>query len=253
MSRQFHLTPLLITLMTWYSISSAAEPTRNVGGEVNDDEVARVVRSLPKVSDDDIERAAGRAKTPTAKALLSSPVPSVPRTETLPFPANSKDVDLGAVTKGYEKSVDEMMAGSSVLSQQPTLLIFVSFTLSDGTLQRLVEQAARASGSLVLRGVTNGSLKETVLRVQKLIGNKNVAIKIDPQAFERFAITQAPTFVLIRAGAEPVSCGDSRCLRPDSFVSVAGDVSLGYALERIKSAAPAFRSEAAHFLTRLGG
>jgi conjugal transfer pilus assembly protein TrbC len=131
--------------------------------------------------------------------------------------------------------------------------VFVSFSLPPATLSRLVEQAERASATLVLRGLTETSLKQTVLRVQKLIGARQVAFQIDPQAFERFGIVHTPTFVLVRQGVQARPCNDAQCMPAASFVSASGDVSLDYALEFIERSAPAFGNEAREFLRRLRG
>jgi conjugal transfer pilus assembly protein TrbC len=39
-------------------------------------------------------------------------------------------------------------------------------------------------------------MRQTVAVVQELIGKRRVAWVIDPEAFTRFAVRQAPTFVL---------------------------------------------------------
>jgi conjugal transfer pilus assembly protein TrbC len=64
------------------------------------------------------------------------------------------------------------------------------------SLQLLTDQAARAGAVLVLRGLKSQSMRQTVAAVQELIGKRRVAWVIDPEAFTRFAVRQAPTFVL---------------------------------------------------------
>ena len=88
-------------------------------------------------------------------------------------------------------------------------------------------------------------------QVQALIGRRNVAVQIDPVAFDRFAIARVPSFVLVRDGTRPVSCAAGSCAPPEAFLRTAGDVSLDYALDHMQRAAPAFRADAAPFLTRL--
>jgi conjugal transfer pilus assembly protein TrbC len=129
---------------------------------------------------------------------------------------------------------------------------FVSLGIPDATMQRLVEQAERAHAVLVLRGIERDSIRETVLRVQRLIGNRQVSFQIDPQAFERYGISKVPTFALVRAGALAQKCAEHACMPGDSFASVAGDVSLDYALAHIQKSAPRFAKEAQVFLTRMG-
>lgn len=220
---------------------------------VTDADVERVKRGLEAPTDAQIERAIRGLHQPTEREIATSPTPSTPRVDALPRPAVPADVDLGSITQGYAPAIKQALASGAALSQKPSLLIFVSFSMPEPTLARLVDQAARSAATLVLRGLTESSLKQTVARVQQLIGSLKVAFQIDPQSFERFSVDQTPTFVLIRSGAQPVSCGEAKCLPADSFVSVSGDVSLDYALEHIQRQAPGFTDEAGHFLRGLRG
>ncbi len=220
---------------------------------VTDADVQRVQRSIKAPTNAQIERAIRGLPQPTERDIAATPARSMPRVDALPTPAVPADVDLGSITRGYAPAIEQALASGAALSQKPSLLIFVSFSMPEATLARLVDQAVRSSATLVLRGLTESSLKRTVARVQQLIGTRKVAFQIDPQSFERFSVVQTPTFVLIRAGAQPVSCGEAQCLSNESFVSVSGDVSLDYALEHIQRQAPRFTGEAGHFLRGLRG
>ncbi len=118
-------------------------------------------------------------------------------------------------------------------------------------LRRLVDQAVDARATLYLRGLVGGSLKETVARVQPLLGDRRGALEIDPRAFDRFAVATTPTFVLVRGGAKEAACGADGCRAPEAFAKVAGDVSLDYALELMQRSAPDMAATAGLFLTRL--
>ncbi len=219
---------------------------------VTDADVARVRRSQPNVTDQDIEHAQQKYRMPTEQELRRVPVPSAPRLDALPRPASSPAVDLEALAKGYAASTDPMHAVPA-MSSGPELLIFVSFSMPPATLQRLVDQAAKTHASLVLRGFVNGSLGDTVARVQALIGKRQVAFQIDPQAFDRFSVSHTPTFVLVRDGSQAQPCSAGRCLPSDAFAATAGDVSLDYALEFIERGAPRFAAQAHGYLQKLRG
>ena len=221
--------------------------------QVTDADLERAARLKPLITERDLERARRQARTPSAAELARVPVPAMPALDRLPQPVSPGTLDLEAIAKGYEAHADRMMAIESARTRAPSLLVFVSFSLPPATLSRLVEQAERASATLVLRGLTQASLKETVLRVQKLIGTRQVAFQIDPQAFERFGIVHTPTFVLVRQGVQARPCNDAQCLPAGSFVSASGDVSLDYALEFMERSAPAFGKEAREFLRKLKG
>jgi len=119
---------------------------------------------------------------------------------------------------------------------------------------------------LVLRGLKGQSLRETLAAVSDLIEKRQVAWVIDPDAFTRFGVSSAPTFVLSLADDAAVSgpaaassvdneaaapqCGSS-CLASTAFVRVAGDVSLDYALEAIARRSPASAPRATALLQRM--
>jgi conjugal transfer pilus assembly protein TrbC len=161
-------------------------------------------------------------------------------------------VDLEALARGFAGQSDAM-AQAQGLTTGPGLFIFVSMTMPRATLQGLVDQAARAKATIVIRGFANGSLRDTVTQVQGLIGQQQVAIQIDPLAFDRFAISKVPSFVLVRDGTRPVACASGSCAPADSFLRSTGDVSLDYALEHMQRAAPGFGPAADTFLKRIRG
>ena len=190
------------------------------------------------------------AREPGEAELKAAPVPSAPAIEALPQPATRTPIDLEALARGYASQVDAMQAAEG-LARGPGLFVFVSLSMPRPALQRLIDQAARARASVILRGLVKGSLRETVAQLQPLIGTRQVAVQIDPPAFDRFSIVRVPSFVLVRDGTRPVSCASGTCAPPEAFLRTAGDVSLDYALEHMVRTAPAFQGDAAGFLQRL--
>ena len=139
-------------------------------------------------------------------------------------------IDLEAISKGFDVQNGAHAAAMAPGQTGPKVLIFVSFAMPEATLQRLVDQAARAGATLVLRGLVNGSIRETVTRMQALIGSRRVAVQIDPEAFDRYGITRTPTFVLSMDGTGTEACPSRVCGASAQFVKVAGDVTLDYAM-----------------------
>ena len=189
---------------------------------------------------------------PTDADLARVPVPLAPKIDALPQPLTQRPMDLGAIARGYE-AMGQPTPGAAGLGTGPTLLIFISFSMPQPALSRLVDQAARAGATVLLRGLVDGSLQKTVLRAQQLIGTRKVAFQIDPQAFDRFSVSVTPTFVLIKNGAVLAPCAAGTCFPSASFVSTAGDVSLDYALEFFDRAAPNFGPSAQLFLAKMRG
>ncbi len=215
---------------------------------VTDADIERARRAQPVLTDRDIQRARQQHRTPSDADLARLPTPSTPKVDALPQPATNAPLDLAALARGFDAQGDPPALGAD---RGPGLLIFVSFAMPQATLSKLVDQAARARATLVLRGLVNGSLRDTVERMQALIGSRQVSVQIDPQAFDRFGIVRTPAFVLVREGAQPQHCGSGMCMATDQFVLASGDVSLDYALRHFQRAAPRVSKDAAPFLARL--
>ena len=179
-----------------------------------------------------IDRALKANPFPDADRIGSQAIPRPPRVE----PQRSA-IDIEAMARG---KVNLPNAGSISGAAPTPLRIFITLDMPRASLQLLTDQAARAGAVLVLRGLKSQSMRQTVAVVQELIGKRRVAWVIDPEAFTHFAVRQAPTFVLTLndPGSDVQgSCGTG-CATPASFVSVAGDVSLDYALETIQRRQP---------------
>ena len=185
----------------------------------------------PTVTDADIQRARQQHRMPTDAELARVPTPVAPRIENLPQPVTRMPIDLEAISKGFDLQNGTQAAALGPGKAGPKVLIFVSFAMPEPTLQRLVDQAARAGATLVLRGLVNGSIRDTVTRMQALIGSRRVAVQIDPEAFDRYAITRTPTFVLVMDGAGAEACASRVCGSSQQVVKVAGDVALDYAMQ----------------------
>lgn len=212
-------------------------------------DTARLQRAQPKVTEADIARAVRDNPMPTDDQVRRLGAPSSPRIDQLPQPADRRPVDLAAIARGFEKAGAGMPPEAAA---GPTLMVFISFSMPERALQQLVVQAEKLRATLVLRGFEQGSLVKTAAHVRRLIGQHSISFKVDPQAFERFAVMRAPTFVLLRADAQSRECGAGTCYASQAFVSTSGDVSIDYALEHIEKTAPAFAKEARSYLKRMG-
>lgn len=156
-----------------------------------------------------------------------------------------------------EALVRKHAAAGSLSSEQPApsaLRVFVTLDMPAASLKAMADQAARSGAVLVLRGLKDHSMRATIEAVQALIGERQVAWQIDPEAFKRFAVERAPTFVLLTGGAGGPA-GESTCTADcplaSSFVAIAGDVSLDYALHAMVRQVPGAKPHAHPFLTRL--
>lgn len=245
--------PILASLVLGLSAALvASSPAQaQISPVVTEADIERARRETPTVTEQDIELARQKYALPSEAGHQSAQLNS-PNVEALPQPATSIPVDLEALARSYAGQSDAMTQAQG-LTTGPGLFIFVSLTMPRATLQGLVDQAARAKAAIVIRGFANGSLRTTVTQVQGLIGKQQVAIQIDPLAFDRFAITQVPSFVLVRDGTRPIACASGSCAPADSFLRSTGDVSLDYALAHMQRSAPGFSPAADIFLKRIRG
>lgn len=200
-----------------------------LGREVTEADIEAARSSAPTVTEDDIRRAQEKYAKPPAAA---SPRPAM-NVDAIPVPITPAEVDLGALAERFRQ-----LPSATPEIPTPALVIFLSFSLPEPTLVRLIAQAERLQAKVVIRGLHKESLKETVAATRRLIGVRRVAVDIDPQAFTRFGVLEVPSFVAIKAGASLRECGSGACIAPDAFALVAGDVSAEYALEYIARRQP---------------
>ncbi len=196
----------------------------------------------------------------TAHMLEATNVP----TPTLPtFPELTDEQLQKARTDVQELMNQAQEHGQTIANpmankEGPQLYIFVSFSMPDITLRRLLTQAERIEGSLILRGLVNDSMAKTKDKIAELLevdaqGNTRFTngLAIDPTLYQRFDITQVPTFVLTNQPAE--RCSNDGCPSTD-YVRLSGDSTLEYALETMAREAPdSMKDSAKTLLVRMKG
>jgi conjugal transfer pilus assembly protein TrbC len=190
----------------------------------------------------DIDRTLKATPFPGSERIASQPTPQVPRIDAKPA-----GIDIEPLTHGK-------LHLPAVGAKAAPLRIFVTLDMPRASLDLLTDQAARTGAVLVLRGLKSQSMRETLRAVGDLIGNRKVAWVIDPEAFTRYGVNKAPTFVLAltdpRSPAAQHGCSTG-CATSATFVSVAGDVSLDYALEAMLRGRPDAAPVAEPLLKRL--
>lgn len=152
-------------------------------------------------------------------------------------------VDIQALAKRYEKRADAR--------KMDDLMIFVSFTMPPESLKRVVAQAYKVGGTVVLNGFKDNSLKATALAIKGL-GEASGNVVINPNAFTKYKVKAVPAVVLAKADSLDQIDPDG-CALPDTYVSVAGDVSLDYSLEKMAQRDPHFAELADRYNRQLKG
>lgn len=165
----------------------------------------------------------------------------------LPKPAHAQVKDVGQIAERFQGYLDQQVRGDVAPGG---LSVFVSLSMPRASLLRLISDAEATGTTLVLRGMVERSISKTAIAIQKLIGKRQVAWTIDPDAFRRFDVQAVPVFVLTRAGAQSLGCSDDQCLPADGYARLAGDVSIEYALDTIDRLQPDFHAEVGKVRTR---
>ena len=115
------------------------------------------------------------------------------------------------------------------------MMVFVSLTMPDSTLRALLMQSEQFQVPLVIRGVLPEGFPATARRIQTLLKrvdstqNINSGFAISPEWFQRFNITEVPTFVIVKEG----QCLPKQPCSGKDFDVVKGNVSISDALEQL--------------------
>ena len=131
--------------------------------------------------------------------------------------------------------------------QLPGLMVFISLSMPENSLNQLAIQIRQAGGVLVLRGMYEGSLQKTINAIYEL-NKQGVSAIIHPEFFRKYDVRVVPTFVL--EDKEGGTCKFGNCTR--IFDKLTGNVSLKYVLEQFASEG-SNPKVAQQYLERIGG
>lgn len=123
------------------------------------------------------------------------------------------------------------------LNSDSHLIVFVSFSLGDATLQKLFQDIQKVGGRLVMKGLYKNSFRMTQKKIQDL----KIVVDIDPPLFDNFHVQKVPSFIISKNL-------EAEGMPPHDLLK--GNVSLFYALETFEQAG---NKEAKHFLKKLTG
>lgn len=127
------------------------------------------------------------------------------------------------------------------------LYYFFSFSMPGSSIKRMVEQAKNTDMTLVIMGMKENSMKETVIAIQKL---EQSMVYINPLLFRKFGIKKVPALVLGKG-----KCDNNRCavIREEDFFIIYGDVTLDYAINQMIKKEPALETQLNPILFKLNG
>lgn len=148
------------------------------------------------------------------------------------------------------------MAKNLVLPQRDVLRVFVSLSMPKDALIRVGRDTNRAGGKILFRGFHKDKLSEMHKAIQFMNEAGISDIDVDPESFRRYEIKHVPTYLVARveeSAEETPACSSAGSCKAGQFVAISGDVTLDYALERMRAGAPAsFHASMNEYLRRLG-
>lgn len=165
-------------------------------------------------------------------------------------PALKSDVgmiDPEAIAKQYAQIQHE----APIKQDEDTneVMVFVSLSMPKGSLERVARDTRKAGASIVMRGVSKGvgpgRWAQSMAALEPLTKSGG-EVSLAPDLFERYGIKRVPAIVI---ASDPVAgCTQDACRE---YAVIYGDVSLGYAFERLTDRNDAIGSIARKRLAKL--
>ena len=132
---------------------------------------------------------------------------------------------------------DEMIQAASANLKEaqgtaPQFMVFVSTSMPEQALKRIIADTSAAGGVVVFRGFPGNSGKAFIAALSKVVEKDQqfASIGIDPRLFRAFDVTAVPTMVVSSSDFTP--CDGLTCkTTPPPFDRIEGNVTVRYALE----------------------
>lgn len=110
------------------------------------------------------------------------------------------------------------------------LIIFASLSMPETMLINYATQAKRFGAVILLRGFVDDKTSKTRETLARL-NQAGAQFEVSPEPFKHFKITKVPTLVL--ASANAASVVEDGCAKPETYVSISGDITVADALDKI--------------------
>ncbi len=150
-----------------------------------------------------------------------------------------RTTDKASLPRGPAGAVDfdEMIhAASANLKENqgtaPQFMVFVSTSMPEQALKRIIADTSAAGGVVVFRGFPGNSGKAFIAALSRVVEKDQqfASIGIDPRLFRAFDVTAVPTMVVSSSDFTP--CDGLTCkTTPPPFDRIEGNVTVRYALE----------------------
>lgn len=161
-----------------------------------------------------------------AKTIQTNALAKVQTLDTKSLPAGPNGpVDFDEVVSAASANLKDNRGGA------PLFMVFVSLSMPDAALKRVIHETSAAGGVVVFRGFPNNSAKQFLARLSKVIDKDSdyASIGIDPRLFRAFEVTAVPAYVVTSTDFD--LCDGLSCrTAPPPFDRMIGNVTVEYAL-----------------------
>ena len=150
-----------------------------------------------------------------------------------------RTIDKANLPRGPAGAVDfdEMIHAASANLKEaqgtaPQFMVFVSTSMPEQALKRIIADTSAAGGVVVFRGFPGNSGKAFIAALSRVVEKDQqfASIGIDPRLFRAFDVTAVPTMVVSSSDFTP--CDGLTCkTTPPPFDRIEGNVTVRYALE----------------------
>lgn len=136
------------------------------------------------------------------------------------------------------------------LKKVSQVLVFLSFSMPEKSLHAWLLQCKQSGATPVIRGLIHNSFRETMVAIQALGKKTGVGLQLDPILFKTFGVQVVPAVVHIK---DMPPCPANMNCKPVDYDSLYGDVSLDYALEKMRGDDEADNQTLNNMIHRLNG
>ena len=145
--------------------------------------------------------------------------------------------DISVERSQFNTSIDEIKQKHEEpiaihLKKVSQVLVFLSFSMPEKSLHSWLLQCKQSGATPVIRGLIHNSFRETMVAIQTLSKKTGVGLQLDPILFKTFDVQIVPAIVHIK---DMPPCPANMNCKPVDYDSLYGDVSLDYALEKMRS------------------
>ncbi|WP_298624835.1 type-F conjugative transfer system pilin assembly protein TrbC [uncultured Legionella sp.] len=164
--------------------------------------------------------------------------------------ASSPSHEVTQYTTELRQRFERSESISTHLKKVSHVIVFLSFSMPDKSLESWLRQCKISGATPVIRGLINNSFKETMSVIKTLSEKVGIGVQLDPLLFQTFGIKQVPSVVYAKDIPE---CPANMDCKPIAFDVLYGDVSLNYALGKINEAQRSDDRRLTRMINRLEG